>query len=102
MREVYYFKKMLNGGTIISSSGDISFKSDGQITITSKGNKQEIITGDNRIYTHGNNIVLEGKQDKEQRDAAKKMAQIYEKIERVCEIAIWEENMTVYRDIVFL
>lgn len=76
------FIEMLNGGTIISSSGDISFKSDGQITITSKGNKQEIITGDNRIYTHGNNIVLEGKQDKEQRDAAKKMAQIYEKIEK--------------------
>lgn len=76
------FMKMLHSGTIISSSGDMSIKSDGQIYVTSKGDKQEVITGDNRIYTHGSNIVLEGKQDKEQRDAAKKMAQIYEKIEK--------------------
>jgi hypothetical protein len=82
------FMKMLHSGTIISSSGDMSIKSDGQIYITSKGDKQEVITGNNRIYTHGSNIVLEGKQDKEQRDAAKKMAQIYDKIEKAKKDAI--------------
>jgi hypothetical protein len=82
------FIKMLNAGTVISSSGDMSIRSDGEVRITAKGNKQEVITGDNRIYTHGNNVVLEGKQDREQRDAAKKIAQIQEKIETAKQNAI--------------
>lgn len=82
------YLKMFHGGTKIFSPGELEINSDANVKITAKGNKQEIITGDNILYVHGNNIVLEGKQDKEQRDAAKKLAQIYEKIEKSKQDAI--------------
>jgi hypothetical protein len=74
--------RMFHGGMRLESSGDFGLDSKGKTTITSGGDLEVRVAGDFRIYKKGKIINLDGKQDKEQREAAKKLGEVYEKIQK--------------------
>jgi hypothetical protein len=74
--------RMATGATLLWSHGDMAVDADGDLSLSSKGNKQDVVLGNNRVYTHGDSVFLTGVQLNEQREAATKLQETVSKIEK--------------------
>lgn len=73
---------LASGGVGVASVGDVSFNAAGNAHITAKGTIQTTSEGHVKTYAQGNITSVEGKQNNLQLEAAKKMQEGVEQIEK--------------------
>jgi hypothetical protein len=73
---------LASGGVGVASVGDVSFNAAGNAHITAKGTIQTTSEGHVKTYAQGNITSIEGKQNNPQLEAAKKMQEGVEQIEK--------------------
>lgn len=71
-----------SGIVAINSAGDLSEVASGNKSVDIRGTEQKVIGGDKRCYTRGNLVELVGKQIDEDLEAARKLQEGVDKIEK--------------------